>query len=435
MVIQSLNSSESVCFRGGKMLQKQDIHRYERRFNNMAKTLEPLSEVNRNLIFSCKNYLFTRDLSKPRVIKYMEVLKKVSDIVESSDEFVNKDISKLTKNEIQSLIGIIQEKDYSPWTKQSYRVIIKKFFCWVENCDEGIIPDKVRWIKINFSRAEAKLPGEGDLINKEEVQRAIDTCDRIRDRAFISILYESGARIGEIASLRMSNLVFDQYGVQVNVLGKTGARRIRLVNSAFLLKTLVETHPFREDRHAPLWLNSNELEKKEAMKYSSFKTILNVAFRRAGIKKRCNPHLFRHSRATEMASYLTEFQMNQYFGWKQGSDMPSTYVHMNGKEVEGAVLAMNGIIKEERIESEDKAKICPRCEKLNPSNTDFCLTCNIPLDTRTAINLEQRDKEQKKMNLIMNELIKEPEVQKLLVKKIRELGLESEILNQYSSTS
>ena len=47
-----------------------------------------------------------------------------------------------------------------------------------------------------------------------------------------------------------------------------------------------------------------------------------------------------------MANHLTEFQMNQYFGWIQGSDMPSTYVHMSGKNVDEALLRMNGVAVE-----------------------------------------------------------------------------------------
>jgi hypothetical protein len=43
-----------------------------------------------------------------------------------------------------------------------------------------------------------------------------------------------------------------------------------------------------------------------------------------------------------MANPLTEFQMNHYFGWTQGSNMPSTYVHLSGKDLDGAILKMNG---------------------------------------------------------------------------------------------
>jgi hypothetical protein len=44
-----------------------------------------------------------------------------------------------------------------------------------------------------------------------------------------------------------------------------------------------------------------------------------------------------------MANYLTEAQMNAYFGWVQGSGMPSVYVHLSGRDIDDAVLKANGI--------------------------------------------------------------------------------------------
>lgn len=45
-----------------------------------------------------------------------------------------------------------------------------------------------------------------------------------------------------------------------------------------------------------------------------------------------------------MTNYLTEAQMNVYFGWVQGSDMPGVYVHLSGRDVDDAILKANGII-------------------------------------------------------------------------------------------
>ena len=239
------------------------------------------------------------------------------------------------------------------------------------------------------------------------------------------MLYEVGCRIGELASLKLSNLQFDKYGVKIHVFGKTGARRIRLVNSSFVLRAFLESHPFKQDNNSILWYKSTK--NKESLTYNAFAKIVRVAFKKAGIKKRCNPHLFRHSRATEMASFLTEFQMNQYFGWKQGSDMPSTYVHMNGKEVDSAILAMNGI-KESKEGFTKKPLICNRCEFLNPCGTQFCLKCSLPLEEKAVIELEERERERKKVDMLMNELIKQPEIQALLLSKVKELGLIGGIL-------
>jgi hypothetical protein len=46
-----------------------------------------------------------------------------------------------------------------------------------------------------------------------------------------------------------------------------------------------------------------------------------------------------------MANYLTEAQMNAYFGWVQGSGMPSVYVHLSGRDIDDAILKANGVIE------------------------------------------------------------------------------------------
>jgi integrase/recombinase XerD len=48
-----------------------------------------------------------------------------------------------------------------------------------------------------------------------------------------------------------------------------------------------------------------------------------------------------------MANYLTEAQMNVYFGWTQGSDMPGVYVHLSGRDIDDAVLNANGIVQKD----------------------------------------------------------------------------------------
>ncbi|MBS3165686.1 site-specific integrase [Candidatus Woesearchaeota archaeon] len=409
------------------MSGKLDIHGYERKISQVEKYLEKIPKVNRDLILSFKSYLFTKNLSVPRILKYINHLKVMSDTIGSCDLINNKDLDKLTKQDLQHLVGIIQQRPYSPYTRHSFKIAIKKFICWVKNCEEGELPPEIKWIKTSINKSELKLPGEGDLITKEEIEIVLSNCSNLRDKTFISMLYESGCRIGEVASLKLGNIAFDKYGVQLHVFGKTGARRIRLVKSTFLLKTFMEVHPTKNDKNSCLWISSKD-ESHKPMRYAAFTRIVRRGFMNAGIQKRCNPHMFRHSRATEMASFLTEFQMNQYFGWTQGSDMPSTYVHMNGKEVDSAILAMNGIQEEGIKKIENKPLLCSRCEFVNPVDTKFCLRCSLPLDTKSALALDQREVQQKKIDIIMNELIKEPEIQKMLLGKIRELGLSQEIL-------
>ena len=111
------------------------------------------------------------------------------------------------------------------------------------------------------------------------------------------------------------------------------------------LKDWLKDHPNQKNPEAPLWFNfAKKTEKLEAMQYGAIRMQLNKISKKAGISKKIHPHLFRHSRCTHMASYLTEAQMNVYFGWVQGSDMPSIYVHLSGRDVDDVILKANGVV-------------------------------------------------------------------------------------------
>jgi len=59
----------------------------------------------------------------------------------------------------------------------------------------------------------------------------IDAAMTPRDRAIISVLYESGCRAGEFLSMRIKNISFDRCGTVIVVHGKTRYRRMKLVSS------------------------------------------------------------------------------------------------------------------------------------------------------------------------------------------------------------
>ena len=109
-------------------------------------------------------------------------------------------------------------------------------------------------------------------------------------------------------------MVFDKFGACILVDGKTGQRRIRLVNLAADLLDWLNHNPFNGDPDSPVWVNI-ERNKDHQMSYRYINKVLKDTARRAGVKKPVNPHNFRHSRATYMAQFLTEAQLKEYFGW------------------------------------------------------------------------------------------------------------------------
>ena len=119
--------------------------------------------------------------------------------------------------------------------------------------------------------------------------------------------------------------------------------------------------------------------------------------------------------------------MNQYFGWKQGSDMPATYVHLSGKSIDNAILQLNGMKNRAEIkEIEAKPINCPRCETINPAESRYCCKCAGLLDIKEALELEAKEIEKTKvksnMDGLMNDLLKDPEVQQVIMQKLASMN-------------
>ena len=98
--------------------------------------------------------------------------------------------------------------------------------------EEDDYPPEVKWIKLGAAKSRArKLPE--DMITQEEVLRLINAAKVSRDRAFVSTLYESGCRLGELLPLKIGQLQFDSLGAQLRVNGK---KRDDLQQTIALLK-------------------------------------------------------------------------------------------------------------------------------------------------------------------------------------------------------
>ncbi len=401
-----------------------DIHNYPKKLKRELDYLEKISisKKNKGLIKTFYEDCILQGISKPRIVKLLEVVRNLA-------LFLKKDFDKADIDDIKRIVCFFDEKEWSPWTKATYRAILKKFFKWLNGNEE--YPKEVKWIRSSLKSKDVKILNTQDLITEEEVTKAIRASDHPRNKAFIAIIAESGCRIGEIGTLCLKNIAFDQHGTVLNLHGKTGSRRVRVINATTYLTTWLNCHPFKDDPEAPLWVNVGSCNYHKPMRYNALARILKDAFRSAGIKKRCNPHLFRHSRASILANHLTEFQMNQYFGWIQGSDMPSTYVHLSGRDLDSAILKMNGLVVEEKKQQESPKK-CPRCDSINAKDNVYCSKCAAILDEKTKLQSQkqflQEQNSTNNVNTLMTQLMKDSDVQKLLAEKILALGLKEKLV-------
>ncbi len=177
--------------------------------------------------------LLSEGLTPIRVSKYLDTLRRIADML-------NKPFEEATVDDIKDLVYRIERSDYSPWTKHDYKVALKRFYKWLKGNNEEY-PPEVKWIKTTLKAKDELLPE--DLLTEEEVMTLVNAADSPRDKAFIITLYESGARIGELGSMRIRDVKFEEGYTALTLSGKTGSRRVIVVASTPYSMNWIQNHP------------------------------------------------------------------------------------------------------------------------------------------------------------------------------------------------
>ena len=344
----------------------------------MARVLKGLDGVNGGHIKRFAEVLRAEGVSAGRIYKYVVSLSRLSRVLGG------KDFVLWSRGDVERVCVWLERQPFSPWTRQNYRVVLKRFFRWLRGGDD--YPAEVKWIRTGLKAKDELLPDQ--LLTEEDVKRLVDAAEHIRDKAFIITLYESGGRVGELAAMKIGDVEFLERYATIVLRGKTGMRRIPIVAAMPYLLNWIENHPLKGRLDAPLWVAVGNINHGKRLSYGALAKILRVAAEKAKLKKHVHPHLLRHSRATFMAKRLTEAQMNVYFGWKQASRMPATYIHLSGRDVNEAVLGVYGLREPDKTdEVKLKPKECPRCRWLNMVNAQYCSRCGLILDVALTENM------------------------------------------------
>ena len=297
----------------------------------------------------------------------------------------------LTSEDLMAWMEHLNANGWSQSTVNLIRREVKHFLRWVHGCKSSRNPSPEVLNCIQRQRSRQELPK--NILSRAEVRKLIDASQSQRDRALVFVAYESGGRAGEVMGLKIGNAEFDQFGAVLRLGGKTGERRIRLVESVPDLRLWLSMHLNPDNLETPLWTG-----KRGALGVDGLQILLEKLGRKAGLKKHVHPHLLRHSRATHLANVLTEAQMRKFFGWTKDSDMPSVYVHLSGRDVDSTLLKHYGIKVEMPTEDLLEPKPCPWCKAMNSPSARFCQSCNAPLDPASAS--EAVEKQRKRMEFV-----------------------------------
>jgi integrase len=358
---------------------------FEKQLENTVENVEESDDIldrNKELILDYKRDQVLDGLSEATLLRNTQRLKIVAQEAE-------KPFDEMDKAEVKDLVAWVHDQDYTDETVDTYKTVLKTFWGWLKDAGRDETPPEVKWIQLTNGNGNGDtLPK--DLLTKEEVEDQVDAAKNPRDKALIYILYETGARIGELIDLTVGDIEDRKHGKKITITGKTGARRIPLVESVPHINNWLNKHP-NPEKDAPLWCKIQQGNPDDQLGYRYIREkILAKNMERAGIDKPSNPHHYRHSRASHLATEMTEAQLCEWFGWVQGSDVPARYVHLSGRDIDNAYDQMHGLYEPDEDEEQPDVVECPRCDELNEPGAAYCMRCGFALDQETAAELEDQ---------------------------------------------
>jgi integrase len=406
------------------MEKERDIHNYQRRMDAILRSIQAsdFNEANKKaLIDFDRSMQLTEQLGLPRRVKLLGTIYYLG------RRYFYNDLLHLTIDQLKDCIRDVEARMDSPWTAASYKITLKKWCRWLAYGDEVThtkkIPKIVSWMTIHIKKKDEPRVQASDILTEDEIHRLIAAAEHPRDRAFISMLYELGARIGEIGSLKVGSITRDEFSYKVDLMGKTGHRTPRIVISDPYLTNWLDQHPFNTDPEAPLWISLEGKTKRKRMMYAALRALVRRLAERAGITKRIYPHLFRHTRVTHLLAkkMINEAQAKVFFGWTPESKVLSSYSHLRSEDVNDTILEMNGI-KSQPQQGQQATKLCPRCRRVNTLEAKFCILCSSVLDPTVAFQDEQ---EKSKLDRLLNLLLNDSDIQAIVLKKLSTQSVEA----------
>ena len=310
------------------------------------------------------------------------------------------DLEQVTKDQVRTIVADVmlkhgdngKETSYSQKIKRDFKHIIRFAKTGSRLLTENGEINELKGIKLKTPKDN--LSPE-DLPTEEDCKQLLRACANVpMDKAMFGVHIEAGTRIGELLSLQIKNIIFDEFGALVAVDGKTGKRRIRISKSVPDLIKWINAHPYRDDPNHALFISTrNTTIMGCALTYNAFHARLKKYCRMAGITKRMTSHLFRHAEITNLAGKMTEPEQRLRHGWSKSSKMPSRYTHLNNEDVDNKYLEIMGVTKKPEKITESLVE-CQYCHVKHPIDTKYCETCAKPLDVVEAERLEKQHKDE-----------------------------------------
>ena len=186
-------------------------------------------------------------------------------------------------------------------------------------------------------RTTKRLP---KVLAAADIQRLLDACTHLRDRLLLSLLYESGMRIGQALGLRHADI--RSFDGEIEIVPRSnlnGARTksrspyvVHVSKEAMALYADYLVHEYRAAAHDYVFVNWWGGRIGAPMSYATVIDLFRSLGTRTGLK--VTPHMFRHTHATELLrSGWDAAYVQKRLGHAHIQTTTSIYAHLSGEDM------------------------------------------------------------------------------------------------------
>lgn len=235
----------------------------------------------------------------PELVKIYLVVKKTEGLSDGTIQnyslilqnffgHVRKNVQDVTANDIRIFLYDYKKfRNVSDRTLDKYRQMICWFFGWAHT-EEYISRNPAKSIK-----AIKHEINERQALSQIEMEQLRTGCRSVRDRAILELMYSTGCRVSEMASLKLSDINWNDSTVHLFGKGRKHRKSYLNARATLALCTYLKT---RDDSCDDLILTERAPYKgvgKEALE-----AIIKKIAERSGLERKVTPHIIRHTTAT-----------------------------------------------------------------------------------------------------------------------------------------
>ncbi|RLF20007.1 MAG: recombinase XerC [Thermoprotei archaeon] len=226
-----------------------------------------------DLLMDFKSYLEFKGYSEGTVRQYLGDVRLFLNQVGKRPE-------EITVKDVMNFFIALRRKGCKVSTIYRKICSLNAFFRYLVK--EGIIEKNILE-EVDRPKVARELPSS---LTREDVRRLIEAAMDKRELLIVRLLYVTGLRVSEAASLRWEDVDLERGEIRVK--GKGGKVRIVLVDRS-TLALLKEMKRLCKDADLVIGLSVRSIQR-----------IIKRLRERAGIKKKVTPHILRHTFATHL---------------------------------------------------------------------------------------------------------------------------------------